>query len=240
MMNSFFRNFTTKKMMYWVMGEKAGRTLAGTWNWLWGIPLEQGGKLTEKIAREALASMQESVLELTQAVAKVMAAHRQAKAIYEKKQQECCDAEHQALLATRDGNTEAARLAIARAIKIEEVLPSLKARVEKAENLFKSSKDKLRLEQERLEALKLDMENMAALTDVNQALAAINGLQHDFDLNSAKDQFSDAKTAIERRHSEMDAMTELMESPTEQLNAEMGRLVLDDEITRRLKRLTEG
>lgn len=222
------------------MGEKAGRTLSGTWNWLWGIPLEQGGKLTEEIARQALASMQESVLELTQAVAKVMAAYRQAKSTYETKQKECCDAEHQALLATRNGNPEAARLAMTRAIKIEEVLPRLKERVEKAESLLKSSKEKLRLEQERLEAFKLDMENMAALTDVNQALAAINGLQRDFNLHPAKDQFSEAKTAIERRHSEMDAMAELMESPAEQLNAEMGRMVLDDEITRRLKRLAEG
>jgi phage shock protein A len=240
MLNSLFKGSMPKKILYWLVGEKAGRTLSGTWNWLWGIPLEQGGKLAEEIARQALASMQESVLELTHAVAKVMAAHRQATATYEKKKQDCCDAEHQALLATRDGNTEAARFAMTRAIKMEEVLPHLKERVEKAESLMKSSKEKLHLEQERLEALKLDMENMAALTDVNQALSIINGLQRDFNLNPAKDQFSDAKTAIERRHSEMDAMAELLESPTEQLNAEMGRMVLDDEITHRLKRLEKG
>ncbi len=27
------------------MGDKAGRTIVGSWNWLWGMPVESGGKV---------------------------------------------------------------------------------------------------------------------------------------------------------------------------------------------------
>ncbi|MCG9890674.1 MAG: PspA/IM30 family protein [Thermosynechococcaceae cyanobacterium MS004] len=240
MVDPSFNSLKPKKVLYWLMGDQAGRTLSGTWNWLWGIPLEQGGKISEEIAREALAAMEDSVLELKKAVAKVMAVHQQAQATYEGKQKECREAEHHALLATRSGNQEAARLAMTRAIKIEEVLPHLLERILKVEGLLKSSKEKLRHEQEHLEALRLDMENMTALTNVNQAMSTINGLQQNLKLSPAQHQFSSAKTAIEQRHAEVDAIAELLESPAEQLNAEMGRMVLDEELTRRLRLLAEG
>ncbi|BAZ15604.1 PspA/IM30 family protein [Calothrix sp. NIES-4071] len=47
-----------KKAIYWLMGERAGRTIVGTWNWLWGIPVEQGGKVAVAVAEESLQSMQ--------------------------------------------------------------------------------------------------------------------------------------------------------------------------------------
>lgn len=39
-----------KKAIYWVMGERAGRTIVGTWNWLWGMPVESGGKVAVAVA----------------------------------------------------------------------------------------------------------------------------------------------------------------------------------------------
>ena len=46
-----------KKVLYWLMGEKAGRTIVGTWNWLWGIPVESGGKVSVAVAEESLRSI---------------------------------------------------------------------------------------------------------------------------------------------------------------------------------------
>ncbi|MGB3557616.1 MAG: hypothetical protein WBA24_03655, partial [Geitlerinemataceae cyanobacterium] len=65
-----------KRAIYWLMGEKAGRTIVGTWNWLWGIPVESGGKGAGAVAEESLRSMQESVQRLTQAVSTQIAAYQ--------------------------------------------------------------------------------------------------------------------------------------------------------------------
>lgn len=32
-----------KKVLYWLMGDKAGRTIVGAWNWMWALPVESGG-----------------------------------------------------------------------------------------------------------------------------------------------------------------------------------------------------
>ncbi|NJK73671.1 MAG: PspA/IM30 family protein, partial [Microcoleus sp. SU_5_6] len=45
-----------KKAVYWLMGDKAGRTLVGVWNWLWGIPVESGGQVAVEVAEESLRS----------------------------------------------------------------------------------------------------------------------------------------------------------------------------------------
>jgi phage shock protein A len=67
-----------KKVIYWLMGEKAGRTIVGTWNWLWGMPVESGGKVAVEVAEESLRSMQESVQKLAQAVSIQVAAYRKS------------------------------------------------------------------------------------------------------------------------------------------------------------------
>ena len=44
-----------KKFVYWLLGEKAGCTVVGTWNWLWGIPVEAGGKVAVSVAERIFA-----------------------------------------------------------------------------------------------------------------------------------------------------------------------------------------
>jgi len=53
------------------MGDLAGRVIVGSWRWLWGLPVESGGKVA--VAEESLQSMQESVQELVQQLAKAVA-----------------------------------------------------------------------------------------------------------------------------------------------------------------------
>ncbi len=104
-----------KKLIYWFMGDRAARLLVGTWNWLWGLPIQSGGKIAVEVAEESLRSMQASVAQLMQSVAKVKAAYEQAKEKYEIKKREFQQAEKQAILAHHNGNEEAARLAMSKA-----------------------------------------------------------------------------------------------------------------------------
>lgn len=226
-----------RKLVYWLLGDRAARLVVATWNWLWGIPVESGGKVAVEVAQESLHSMQQSVVHLTESVAKVVAAHRQAREKYEAKKKELQQAEHQALLAKQVGNQEAARLAMMQAIMIERLLTQLEERVKQAEQIMIVSKEKLERERHKLEAYKAQMQNLKALSEVNEALAVIAKVNTDLNLDSARSHFEAAESAVQHRHLKVNALSELSENPTENLVAELNQLTLDDEITQRLHQL---
>lgn len=228
-----------KNVVYWVMGEKAGRTIVGTWNWLWGIPVESGGKVAVSVAEESLQSMQESVQKLAQAVAMQVGSYERAKKKYEEKAQELRRLEQQALTAQKMGKEEAARLAMTKAIQIEQLLPQLEGQVKQAEKFVNASKDKLNRERLKLEQYKTDMQNMKDLAEINSALESIAKVNNEFDIGSARSSFESAKNAVEGRHLRSNALAELSENPNEKLAADLDQMTIDDEVSRRLQ-LLEG
>jgi phage shock protein A len=228
-----------KKFLYWFLGDRAGRTVVAVWNWLWGLPVESGGKVAVEVASESLTSMQESVLKLTQAVSSVTGAYRRAKELYEVKYREFQQAERQAVLAQQQSNAEAARLAMTKAILIEKSLPQMAERVAQAEQSMIAHQGKLQRERQKLESYKVQMQNLKALAEVNEALAEIARVNTELSTESARNQFEAAQAAIERRHVQVNALAELAENPTEKLETELNRLTLDDEVTRRLQRMQQ-
>ena len=229
-----------KKAVYWIMGERAGRTIVGTWNWLWGMPVESGGKVAVAVAEESLQSMQEAVQKLAVAVAAQEGAYKTAKNKYEAKIKEFNTLEQQAMVAQKGGNEEGARMAMSKAIQTEQILPKLAEMVKQAETAVKASKDKLNRERMKLESYKADMQNMKDMSEVNEALAMIAKVNNEFDIGSAKSDFEKAKGAVERRNLQTEALVELSENPTEKLQAEIETMTLDDEVARRLHRLQDS
>lgn len=226
-----------KKVFYWLVGDKAGRTIVGTWNWLWGIPVESGGKVAVEVAEESLRSMQESVQKLTQAVATQVAAYQRAKQKYEEKVKELRTSESQAMTGQRNGNEEAARLAMTKVLQIEQLLPQLEEQVKQATLFVNASKDKLNRERTKIEQYKTDMQNMKDVSEINEALSAMAKVNSDLDIDSARSQFEAAKGAVQRRNLKVNAQAELSENPTEKLNAELEKMTLDSEVARRLQML---
>jgi phage shock protein A len=233
-------NFTVKKIFYWFIGETAGRSAVGIWKWLWGLPIEPGGKIAEKVAAESLQSMQQSIVQLTEAVARVAAAYEQAQEKYRQKQEEYRQAEYQAKLAYRQNHEEAARLAMTKAIMIEKILPQLQQQVAKAETLMIAAKEKLSREREKVETYKLEMGNLQALSEMNQAMKDIFNMTTELDIENARSQFSEAQNAIQGRYRIENAKTELAENPAEKLETELNNLTLDEEINQRLKSLQQA
>jgi phage shock protein A len=229
-----------KKVIYWLLGEKAGRTIVGAWNWMWGMPVESGGKIAVAVAEESLQSMQESVQKLAAAVAGQDAAYKRAKQKYESKAKELQTFESQALIAQRSNNEEAARMAMTKVIQIEQILPQLEEMVKQAEKAVANSKEKLNRERTKLESYKTDMQNMKDMAEVNEALAAIAKVNNEFDIGSAKSQFETAKNAVERRNLKENSLAELSENPNEKLQADIEKMTIDDEISRRLGRLQDS
>lgn len=226
-----------KKAIYWLMGEKAGRTLVGTWNWLWGLPVESGGQVAVNVAEESLRSMQEAVHKLATAVATQVAAYERAKQKYDQKEAEMRKLEQQAAIAQRNGNEDAARLAMTKVIQIEQILPQLKIQVDQAEQYVKAAKDKLNRERLKLEEYKTQLSNMKDMSEINKALAEIAKVNNDLSIDSARSQFEQAKSAVERKNLQQNAMAELSENPNEKLQADLEGMVIDDEVSLRLKSL---
>ncbi len=226
-----------KKALYWLVGEKAGRTIVGGWNWLWGIPVESGGRVSVEVAEESLRAMQESVQKLAAGVATQVAAYERAKQKYEAKVKEMQTFESQAMTAQRNGNQDAARLAMSKVIQTEQILPQLEAQVLQAEKFVEASKDKLKRERQKLEEYKTDLSNMKDMQEINQALGAITKVNDSLSIDSARSQFEQAKGAVERRNLKEKALAELSEDPTEKLQADLENMTVDDEVTRRLQRL---
>jgi phage shock protein A len=228
-----------KKVVYWLMGERAGRTVYGVWNWLWGLPVESGGKVAVAVAEESLQSMGESVQKLAQAVAQQEAAYKRAKQKYEEKAKELKTFESQALVAQKQSNQEAARMAMTRVVQAEQILPRLEEMVKQAETAVKASTDKLNRERMKLEAYKADMQNMKDISEVNAALEQIAKVNSEFDIGSAKSQFESAKGAVERRNLSAESLAKLSENPAEKLQADLENMTLDDEVARRLQMLED-
>ena len=226
-----------KKFVYWLMGDRAGRVVVGSWNWLWGRPVEAGGKVAVAVAEESLVSMQESVHKLAKAVAMQVGAYERAQSKYQQKIQELKNFEQQARLAQRMGKDDAARLSMSRAIQIEKLLPSLEQQVQQAAAFVGSSKDKLNRERIKLEQYKSDMPNIKDLAEVNAALESIAKVNNDFDLGSARSSFDAAKNAVEGRHRTSTALAELSDNPQEKLAADLEQLTLDDQVSLRLQAL---
>ncbi|MGK7900461.1 MAG: PspA/IM30 family protein [Hormoscilla sp.] len=226
-----------KKAIYWLIGERAGRTIVGTWNWLWGIPVEQGGKVAVATAEESLQSMQESVQKLAKAVATQVAAYERAKQKYQEKVKELQNTENQAAIAQRSGNAEAARMAMTKVLQIEKLLPQLESQVKQAEQYVNASKDKLNRERMKIEEYKAQMQNMKDLAEINEALGSIAKVNNEFDIGSARSQFETAKNAVERRNLQESALADLSENQAEKVQAELEQMTADDEIARRLQML---
>ncbi|MEB3292638.1 MAG: PspA/IM30 family protein [Synechococcales bacterium] len=226
-----------KQFILWFMGDRAGRVMLAVWNWLWGKPIEQGGKIAVEVAQESLYAMQQSVHKLTESVAKAIAAYERANQQYQQKKNEAKRAESQALQAQQQGYEDAARLAIARAIEIERILPRFASQVEQAKIAVQQLKNKLIQERQKLESYQVQMQTLKALSEVNEALASITNISGELNLESARNQFQEAQTAIENRHFSTNAMQELSQESGEQLQYNLDRISLDSEIEQRLKQL---
>lgn len=226
-----------KKFIYGFFGERAGRLIIVSWNWLWGISESSEQEQAVSTAEASLQEMQNSVEQLTQAVTVQVKNYRQAEQRYSAKVQEVKDLETKAQTLKAQGNTEAARLTMIQAIQIEKILPQLKENVENAEKFVTAAKEQLTREKEKLETYKSELANMQAIQEVNQALSQMAEVNNNYNIDSAKSQFEAAKEAISDRQAEVQALYEVSKSPTEGLEDEMDNMTTEDEITRRLDRL---
>jgi phage shock protein A len=81
----------------------------------------------------------------------------------------------------------------------------------------------------------MDMQNMKDMAEINAALGQISKVNNDLSIDSARSQFEQAKSAVQRRNLQQNALAELSENPNEKLQADLEKMTADDEVSRRLQ-----
>jgi phage shock protein A len=183
--------------------------------------------------------MQQSVNKLIESVAQVASVHAQAQAKLSEHQLEHRKAHDQAALALKDGNEEAARLAIAKALTLEKILPNLAHMVEQSQQLLDLAKQDLQIEREKLETCRFEMGNLQAIAEMNEALGQVMKLSGSFSSDSARSQFESAEAAIKNQNLKVVAQRELSQSPTQALEKQLDDLTQSDAIEHRLKTIKQ-
>ena len=226
-----------KKAVYWLMGDRAGRLTVAGWNWLFGITPQSSDDVSTahhvKTAKTSLQALQASVAHLTKLSSQQIAAYTQARQSYDSKIQQIKSLEQQAAEAQQRNDPSSARLAISRAMQIEQYLPQLEARVQQAEDLVRSTQNRLESERMRLETYKIEMQNLQEMASLDATLRSIAEANSEFDAESARSQFEAARDAIEDRHTERQVLNDLVHGSD---TAEFDRAALDAELERRLQR----
>ncbi|MEL7035631.1 MAG: PspA/IM30 family protein [Cyanobacteria bacterium J06592_8] len=230
-----------KQFIYWLMGERAGRVTISTWNWLWGIPNESAeSQISLETAEESLQLMRESIKKLEAAVLNQRSTYERALQKYREKQAEIATLEQEAVTAQDNGDEYQTRLAMAKVIQIEKILPQLEQQVQRAENYLNLSQEQLNQERIKLETYQTDLANLRDMQEINAALDQVAQVNNQFDTNSARSQLNEIKNTVEQRSLEQQAIAELTLNTDEKLGSDIDNLAAEDEIARRLERLRKS
>lgn len=224
-----------KQITYWLLGKQAGRMIEVTWRWLWNLPLEQDAKIRGQVLDCTLAEIQQTVSELTQAVAKQQAAYTTAQKQYAQKVEEHQRLSQHAIAAQRSGNEDVVRLTVAQLIQLETLLPQLAQGLQQAEQYVTASKQQLKSEQLRIEQLKQEIQTAKDLDAITEVLNTIYSLHNQFNPSSAESTIKQVRDAIESQHENAKALTEMTQrlSPQHQLR----EIMQNEQFHQRLQQL---
>ncbi len=184
--------------------------------------------------------MRESVRKLTQAVSTQKSTYLRAKQKYQAKVREIEKLEEEAFSAQQNGDEDLARLALAKAIQIEKILPQLEEQVQRAEDYVNRTQERLIQERLKLETYQTDLANLKDMQEINQALELVAKVNNELDIDSARSQFEQIKNTVEQRQLEQQALAELTINREEMLKSEIERLDTQEEVSRRLERLKQS
>ncbi|MEO0354802.1 MAG: PspA/IM30 family protein [Cyanobacteria bacterium P01_A01_bin.3] len=226
-----------KKAVYWLFGDWAGGIVVGSWSWLWGVDNETDNSDLDTIAAasESIAVMEVSVKRLVDVVSMQHDAYQRARQKYLQKQREFKNAEQLAFDAQHNGQDSTARLAMAKAIQIEKILPVLKGQMQQAEELLNGFQTRLEEERLALETHKGELQNMKDLTEISEVLAAVKQAGQGLAASDAKGRFQDMYSELEERTKTDILASELYQDPENLATAKLSQLELDEEIARRLE-----
>jgi phage shock protein A len=224
-------------LILWLMGDALGEQMIAGWNWFWQTPLEPvtgAGKTSDDIALEHATQLLESIaLRVTQmqrVVDRVRSITREIQRQYDLKCQE-----HQELIGIvleyqRVNDPVEARLTMAKAIGIERILPELKVRLERAQEMLMNVNECHIQEQAKLALLEIEMETIKACMAMNESMGIDLTMDKFQDLSNLQDKFQNVQAEMEDRYHQIQAMSQLSQPASGVLEEPLNIQDIDDRI----------
>jgi phage shock protein A len=229
-------------VILWLMGDTLGGQMIAAWNWLWQIPPEPAagaGKTSDDItlehATQLLGSIALRVTQMQRVVDRVRSISREIQRQYELKCQE-----HQELIGIvleyqRSNDLVEARLTMAKVIGIEQILPELKVRLERGQEMLMNINESHIQEQTKLSLLEIEMETIKAWMAMNESMGIDRTMDKFQDLTNLQDKFQNVQAEMEDRYQQMQVMSQLSQ-PSNRISDEPLNI---QDIDNRIKSLSE-
>ncbi len=223
-------------LILWLMGDTVGGQMIAGWNWLWQMPLEPAtvGKTSDEItlehATQLLGSIALRVTQMQKVVERVRSISREIKRQYDLKCQE-----HQELIGIvleyqRSNDLVEARFVMAKAIGIEKILPELKVRLERAQEMLMNVNECHIQEQAKLSLLEIEMETIKACMAMNESMGIDRTIDKFHDLTNLQVKFQNVQAEMEDRYHQMQAMSQLSQPANGMLEEPLNIQDIDDRI----------
>jgi hypothetical protein len=224
-----------KTFILWFMGDTLGTVTIDAWNWLWQMPLSEipspqqiDNELILDRAQQLLESISLRVAQMRVAAEKVRISTVEIQRQYDLKYREYREIIDLTKEYQRMENTIEARLAMARAIVIERLLPELKQALDNSLDRLTTIQQAYTEEQAKLVLLEVEMQNIQAYLAMNDSVGG--NPQGTDNLNSLQARFSDLHTEIEDRYHQIQTIAQLSHSANCTLERTLNTQDIDDRI----------
>jgi phage shock protein A len=224
-------------LIVWLMGDTVGGIIINNWNWLWQTPVEPSataGKTSDRIALEhaqqLLVSISVRVEQMQKTVDRVRSISQEIKRQYDAKCQQHQELIGMVLEYQRADNKVEARLAMAKAIGIERILPELQARLEHSQEMLININQYHAEEQAKLSLLEIEMETIKACMAMNESMGGNRELDKLNDLSNLQEKFRNVQTETEDRYRQIQVMSQLSNSSNCVLEETLNIQDIDDRI----------
>lgn len=217
-------------------GPDLSRLIFSTWNWLLGIPVEQGGRLAIAAGDEALKEIEAAVIKLTEAAAIQGSAVEQSTRLFTSTSLKVEELSRMATELEKVGDMDNAEAAATECVQYMDALPNIEAQMKSAGQAYDNTKRKLRQMQIELKGHKAHQQLLSSQQQVTAALQAAQINQDSID--GAVNTLGKVKESVNRKASQVEIFGELSEDSTAKaFNAVAGSSALDKIKARQQKQL---
>jgi phage shock protein A len=231
-----------KGLVTWLLGDELGKLTINSFKWLLEVPTDRSatkGKTSDEIDLEHIAqlleSMRSKVVNLQQVVDRVRHSTKEIQNQYDLKYQY-----HQELMwlvaeSKRLRNIVEARLAMAKAIEIERILPEFEAKLERSQEMLIKISEIYTQKESELSLLEIDMENMKTYMAMNDSIDGHHDIDKSHELTILQEKIRNSSIEAEDRCREIQIASQLSHPS----NCELGETLTTKDIDDRIESISE-
>jgi phage shock protein A len=229
-----------KGLVTWLLGDELGKLTTNGLNWLLEVPPDRSiskGKTSDEIDLEHIAqlleSMRSKVANLQTVVDRVRHSTQEIQHQYNLKCQFHQELMRLVLESKRVKNIIEARLAMAKAIEIERILPEFEAKLERSQEMLIKISEIYTQKESELSLLEIDMENMKTYMAMNDSIDGHHDIAKSHELNILQEKIRHSSIEAEDRCREIQIDYQLRN----QSNCELGETLSTQDIDARIVEL---